>query len=62
MPAMPAGSSKNAQPATGMISKLLDWVTNAYYDNSGIEVWVYGLVFVLILSFMWSTVVRQVLD
>lgn len=45
-----------------LIGKLFDWGTSAGYSDTAIEHWLYGLVLVLCLSFLWSTVVRQVVD
>ena len=44
-----------------LIGKLFSWGTSANYSDTTTEVWLYGLALVLILAFLWSTVVRQVL-
>jgi hypothetical protein len=45
----------------GVIGKIFSWGTSANYSDTTVSVWVAGLALVLILSFLWSTVVRQVL-
>lgn len=45
----------------GLIAKLFSWSTSASYSDTSIEVWLLGLALVLVLAFLWSTVVRDVL-
>ena len=45
-----------------MIAKIFQWFTHASYDDSSIQEWVAGLALVLIFAFLWSTVVRQVVE
>ena len=47
---------------TVMIAKIFQWFTHASYDDSSIQEWVAGLALVLIFAFLWSTVVRQVVE
>jgi hypothetical protein len=44
----------------GIIEQTLDWLTHPLYSDSDIWDWVGGLVLVLFLSFLWSTVIRQI--
>ena len=46
----------------GLIGKMFSWGTSANYSDTTVDVWLYGLAFVLVLAFLWSTVVRQVLS
>jgi hypothetical protein len=46
----------------GLLGKIFAWGTNASYDNSTVQQWLAGLAVVLILAFLWSTVVRQVVE
>lgn len=43
----------------GIISKLFAWTTNASYDNTTVADWGAGLVVILILAFLWSTVINH---
>ncbi len=45
-----------------MIEKMFGWLTHASYDESTLQEWIAGLAIVLILAFLWSTVVRQVVE
>lgn len=49
------------QPQT-LVGKLFDWGTSAGHSDTAIQHWLGGLAVILILSFLWSTVVRQVVD
>lgn len=42
----------------GIISKIFDWGTHPNYDNTTAFQWFAGLVFILILAFLWSTVIN----
>jgi hypothetical protein len=44
----------------GLIGKLFNWGTSANYSDTTTEVWLAGLGLVLILAFLWATVVREV--
>jgi hypothetical protein len=46
----------------GIITKLFAWMGHPAKSDSDIADWVGGLVLILILSFLWSTVVRQTID
>jgi len=46
----------------GIISKIFDWLQSPVQGDSTPQDWMAGLVLVLIVSFLWSTVVRQTLD
>ena len=41
--------------------KIYQWGTSAQYSDTTLEVWALGLALVLVLAFLWSTVVAQVL-
>ncbi len=43
----------------GLISKIYDWLGHANHSQATIQEWIAGLVLVLIVSFLWSTVVKQ---
>jgi hypothetical protein len=45
----------------GLIGKIFSWGSSPSYSDTTVSVWLYGLLLVLILAFLWSTVVRQVL-
>ena len=44
----------------GIISKIYSWVWHPSNDNSSITDWSYGLVAILILAFLWSTVIKMI--
>jgi hypothetical protein len=46
----------------GLISKLLDWLTNGAESDATPLDWALGLVLILMASFLWSTVVRATVD
>lgn len=46
----------------GLISKIFSWITHASYDDSTVQEWLYGLALILIVSFLWATVVHQVVE
>lgn len=41
------------------ISKIVDWVEHPLFSDAPIDVYIYGLVFVVILSMAWAMVVRM---
>ncbi len=43
----------------GVISKIFDWGTHPQFDNSTITQWVAGLIVLLIIAFLWSTVIQS---
>jgi hypothetical protein len=45
-----------------LLGKIYSWGTSATYSDTTIGVWLAGLALVLILAFLWSTVVRDVLS
>lgn len=47
--------------SSGLIGKLFSWGTSASYSDTTVQTWLAGLALVLILAFLWSTVVRSVL-
>jgi hypothetical protein len=44
----------------GLISKTLDWITHPSKSEGTPGEWLAGLVIILILSFLWSTVISQI--
>lgn len=44
----------------GIASQTLDWITHPAYSDASLGEWAAGLVLILILSFMWTLVVRQI--
>ncbi len=44
----------------GLISQTLDWLTHPQYAEATPGTWAAGLVLVLILAFLWTTVVKQI--
>lgn len=44
----------------GLISKAFSWGTHPLNDDTSVNEWLAGLVLVLILAFMWSTVIRMI--
>jgi hypothetical protein len=43
----------------GLVSKIFSWGSSASYSDTTTQQWLAGLALVLILAFLWSTVVRQ---
>jgi ABC-type phosphate transport system permease subunit len=43
-----------------MIAKIFDWLQSPVESEATISEWAAGLVLILIVSFLWSTVVRQI--
>ena len=46
----------------GLIGKTFGWLTHASYDESTLKEWLAGLALILIIAFLWATVVRQVVE
>lgn len=46
----------------GLISKIFTWFTHASYDESTTKQWLLGLALVLVFAFLWSTVIKQVVE
>jgi hypothetical protein len=44
----------------GLISQTLDWITHPAYSETNLGQWAAFVVLILIVSFLWSTVVRQI--
>lgn len=44
----------------GLISKMFAWGTHPANDQSTVNDWLAGLVLLLIIAFLWSTVVRMI--
>jgi len=45
----------------GLLTKFFSWGTSASFSDTTINVWLYGLALVLILAFLWSTVIRALI-
>lgn len=43
----------------GLISQTLDWITHPSQSEGDVSHWAAGLVLILVLAFLWSTVVKQ---
>jgi hypothetical protein len=47
----------------GIITKIFSWITHPSESEDGTVIeWFAGLVLILIVSFLWSTVVRQTVE
>lgn len=46
----------------GIVSKLFDWMLHPTFSEGTPAEWIAGLVLIIILSFLWSTVVRQTVE
>ena len=46
----------------GVIGKTWAWLTNASYDDTTPMDWFAGLVLLLLLAFLWSTVVNHTIQ
>jgi|GEM_PF-6065280 len=44
----------------GLISQMLDWMTHPTYSDASLGEWAAGLVLILIVSFQWTNVIRQI--
>jgi hypothetical protein len=44
----------------GLISQTLDWMTHAAYSEGSVSDWAAGLAVILMLSFLWATVIKQI--
>lgn len=44
------------------LGNLKDWLTSASYSDSNVTAWIAGLIVILILCFLWSTVVRKIVS
>lgn len=44
-----------------LIGKVFGWGASANYSDTTVDVWLLGLALILVLSFLWSTVVRDVI-
>lgn len=48
------------QKMKGLISQTLDWLAHPSHSDASLAEWAAGLLLILVLSFLWSTVVRQI--
>lgn len=44
----------------GIISKIFDWGSHPSYDDSTAMQWGAGIIIIVILAYLWSTVVNRV--
>lgn len=44
----------------GLVTQTLDWITHPAYSEASVSTWAAGLVLILMLSFLWTTVIRQI--
>lgn len=44
----------------GLISKTLNWVEHPSYSDASLQEWAGGLLLILIIAFLWTTVVKQI--
>lgn len=47
---------------SGILSKILNWVEHPTFSEGTPVEWMAGLVFVLLASFLWATVVRATVE
>lgn len=43
----------------GILSKMFDWLGHPLNDESTAATWAMGLVLILIVAFLWSTVINR---
>lgn len=46
----------------GIIGQTLDWLEHPAYSDASLGEWAAGLLVILILSFLWSTVIRSLAE
>jgi hypothetical protein len=44
----------------GILSQTLNWITHPSYSDGTISEWAAGLLLILLLSFLWATVVPHI--
>jgi hypothetical protein len=44
----------------GIVSTTIDWLSHPLYSEGTLGTWVAGLTLILLVSFLWATVVRQI--
>jgi len=44
----------------GLLAQTLDWVTHPSYSDESLGTWAAFLLLVIIMSFLWTTVIRQI--
>jgi hypothetical protein len=45
-----------------LIGKIFAWGTSASYSDTTVQQWLMGLAFILVLAFLWSLVVKQIIE
>jgi hypothetical protein len=56
------GNGNGGGQSTGVISKSLDWIFHAQYSDTRLVDWFAFTLLALGLGYLWSKVVRQVLE
>lgn len=46
----------------GVLSQLVDWIEHPTFSEGTPTEWLAGLALIIIVSFLWSTVVRQTVE
>lgn len=44
----------------GLITRTLNWITHPSYSDPNLATWGAGLTLILIVSFLWTTVIKQI--
>ena len=47
-------------PQKGLLSTVGEWFNHPFYSEGSIKEWLAALALILVLSFLWSTVVREI--
>lgn len=57
-------TSQQTQPqqSSGILGKILDWLSHPVYSEGTSLQWAAGLVAILAVCFLWSTVVKQTVE
>jgi hypothetical protein len=45
-----------------LIGKIFAWGTNASYSDTTVQQWLMGLALIMVLAFLWSLVVKQIIE
>lgn len=44
----------------GLVTQTLDWIEHPKYSKATLGQWLAGLLLILIASFLWTTVIKQI--
>lgn len=44
----------------GLLTSTLEWITHPSYSDESLGTWAAFLLLVIIVSFLWTTVIRQI--